>query len=102
MSNASITPGTGVQFTPRSMVAFCVSSFTVNLYPVVDETMAVHERAHAFHVNKATLASQPIPIQLQLDALGNQLNLAATMDGVIQDWTRYFQEHWFDFFTSRY
>jgi hypothetical protein len=59
--------------------------------------MEVHERAHAFHVNKAALASQTIPIRLQLDALGNQLNLAATMDGVLQDWTRYFQNHWSDF-----
>ena len=73
MSDASIAPGLGAQFNPRSTVAVRVSSFTVNLYPVVEETMAVHERAHAFHVNKAALASQPIPIQLQLDALGNQL-----------------------------
>ena len=97
MSDASISPGPAAQFTPQSMVAVSISSFTVNPYPVVEETMAVHKRAHAFHVNKAALASQPIPIQLQLDALGNQLNLAATKDGVIQDWTRNFQDHWFDF-----
>jgi hypothetical protein len=59
--------------------------------------MEVHERAHAYHVNKAALAAQTIPIQLQLDALGNQLNLAATMDGVLQEWTRYFQDHWSGF-----
>ncbi len=78
-------------------MAVCVSSFTVNLYPVMEETMEVHERAHAFHVNKEALTSQLIPIQLQLDTLGNQMNLAATMDGVIQDWTRYFQDNWFNF-----
>ena len=97
MSNAAIVPVTGLQFTPRSLVAVRVRSYTVNLYPVVEETMEVHERAHAFHVNKATLVSQAIPIRLQLDALGNQLNLAATMDGVLQDWTRHFQDHWSDF-----
>ena len=59
--------------------------------------MEVHERAHEFHINKAALASQTIPIRLQLDALGNQLNLAATMDRVIQDWTRHFQDNWSDF-----
>ena len=85
MSDATIAPVTGGQFTPRSLVAVCVSSYTVNLYLVVEETMEVHERAHAFHVNKTALASQTIPIQLQLNALGNQMNLAATMDGVIQD-----------------
>jgi hypothetical protein len=86
MADAAITPGTGGPFTPRTLVAVCVGTYTVNLYPVVEETMEVHERAHTFHVNKAALSSQAIPIRLQLDALGNQLNLAATMDGVIQDW----------------
>ena len=57
MSNAAIAPVTGSQFSPRSLVAICVSSYTVNLYPVVEETMEVHERAYAFHVNKAALAS---------------------------------------------
>ena len=90
MSDAAITPVTGGQFTPKTLVAVRVSSFTVNLYPVVKETMEVHKRAHVYHVNKDTLASQTIPIQLQLNALGNQLNLAATMDGVLQEWTRYF------------
>ena len=50
----------------------------MNLYPVVDETMEAHERAHMFHVNKAALALHTILTQLQLDALGNQLNLAAS------------------------
>ena len=83
MSDASIAPGTGGMFTLRSLVAVCVGSYTVNLYPVVKETMAVHEHAHTYHINKAALASQVIPIRLQLNALGNQLNLAATMDGLI-------------------
>ena len=97
MSNAAIAPVTGAQFTPKSLVAVCVNSYTVNLYPVVEETMEVHECAHAFHVNKEALASQTIPTRLQLDALGNQLNLAATMDGVIQDLTRHFQDSWYSF-----
>ena len=97
MSDATITSVTGGQFTPKTVVAVCINSYTVNLYPVVKETMELHERAHAYHFNKAALASQTIPIQLQLDALGNQLNLAATMDGVLQEWTRYFYDHWFEF-----
>ena len=62
MSNAAIAPVTGAQFTFKSWMAVCISSFTVNLYPVVEETMEVHELAHVFHVNKAALASQTIPI----------------------------------------
>ena len=96
MSNAAIAPVTGGKFTPRPLVAVHVSSYTVNLYPFVEDTMEVHERAHAFHINKAALASQSIPTGLQLDALGNKLNLAATMDGVIQDWTRFFQDNWYN------
>ena len=57
----------GSQFTPRSLVAVHIGSYTVNLYLVVDETMEVHERAHRFHINKATLALQNIPARLQLD-----------------------------------
>jgi hypothetical protein len=78
-------------------VAVHLCSYTVSLYPVVDETMEVHERAHAFHVNKAALSLQTIPIWLQLDALGNQLNLAVTMDGVIHNWLRRYQDGWYNF-----
>ena len=59
--------------------------------------MKVHERAHTFHANKAALDSHTIPTRLQLDALGNQLNLAATVDGVIHNWLWYYQDNWYDF-----
>ncbi len=62
MSDAAITPVAGGQFTPKTLVAVRISSYNVNLYPVVKETMEVHERAHAYRVNKAALASQTIPI----------------------------------------
>ena len=85
MTNTTIAPVAGSQFTPRSLVAVRIGSYTVNLYLVMDETMEVHERAHAFHGNKAALTLQTIPTRLQLDALGNQLNLAVTMEGVVHD-----------------
>ena len=50
MSDAAITPVAGGKFTPRTLVAIRVSSYTMNLYPVVDETMEVHERAHVYGV----------------------------------------------------
>jgi len=97
MTKATIAPVAGAHFTPRTLVAVRVSNYTVNLYTVMDETMEVHEHTHAFHVNKAALASQTINPRLQLDALGNQLNLAATVDGVIHDWLRYYQDNWYNF-----
>ena len=63
----------------------------------MDETREVHECAHAFHINKAALTLQIISTQLQLDALGNQLNLAATVDGVIHNWIHYYQDNWYSF-----
>ena len=41
MSDAAITPVAGGQFNPMTMVAVRVNSYTVNLDPVVDETMEV-------------------------------------------------------------
>ena len=67
------------------------------LYPVVDQSMLPHERAHAFHYNKTALAAQNIDLWLQLDALGTQLNLIATVDGTINDWFQFFYDSWFDF-----
>ncbi len=54
--------------------------------------MPPHERAHAFHINNTTLAAQNINTRLQLDALGIQLNLSATVDGTINDWFRFFND----------
>ena len=94
MTNATISPVVGAQFTSRTLVAVCVSSTSANLYLVMNETMEVHERAHAFHANKDALTLQTITPRLQLDALGNQLNLPATVDGVIHVWIWYFQDNW--------
>ena len=94
MTDATIAPVAGAQFTPRTLVAVRVGSNSVNLYPVVDETMEVHESAHAPHVNKAAISSQTITPRLQLDAMGNPLSLPATVDGVIHDWIRFFQDNW--------
>ena len=39
MNKATIATVVGTQFTPRTLVAVCVGSYTVNLYLVADETM---------------------------------------------------------------
>ena len=75
-------------FAPRALVPINIGRGTVNLYPVIDQTMATHERAHAFHINKTALSSQNIDLRVQLDALGHQLDLSATVEGVINDWLR--------------
>ena len=59
--------------------------------------MQPHEQAHAYHINLTVLSSQNIKPRLQLEALGHQLNLQATVDGVIRDWSCFFHDRWYDF-----
>ena len=73
-------------FVPRALVPVTVGRLTINLYPIINGNMATHERAHAFHINKTALLSQYIDLCVQLNALRHQLNLSATVEGVINDW----------------
>jgi len=59
--------------------------------------MATQERVHAYHINKTALSSQNIDLRVQLDALGHLLNLSAMVEGVTNDWLRYFYDRWCDF-----
>jgi hypothetical protein len=59
--------------------------------------MQPHKRAHAYHITLTALSSQNLDLRLQLDTLGHQLNLQATVDGVVNNWLRCFQDHWYDF-----
>jgi hypothetical protein len=88
----------GTPFAPRVLVPVAVGCTTVNLYPVIDPGMPVEECAHGYQINKMALASAPIDLRVQLDALGQQLNLAATADGVRNDWLRFLQDSWCDFY----
>ena len=82
----------GGPFAPRALVPINVGRVTVNLYPIINQSMATHERAHAFHINKTALSSQNIDLCIQLDALGHQLKMSATFEGVITDWLQYFYD----------
>jgi hypothetical protein len=84
-------------FAPRTLVPVSVGCTTVNLYPVVDHTMMVHKRAHAFQINKNALSSQALDLRVMLEALGQQLNLSASVEGMIGGWLRCFQDSWVDF-----
>ena len=69
----------------------------VNLYAIINPGMHVEERAHAFQINKTALASMPVDLRVRLNVLGQQLNLAATVDGVQYDWLCFFLDIWCDF-----
>ena len=86
MSDPPAASSISTLFAPCALVPVRVGAITIMLYPVVDQSMLPHERAHAFNYNKTALAAQNINLWLQLDALGTQLNLIATVDGTINDW----------------
>jgi hypothetical protein len=67
------------------------------MYPVINPSMEPHKRAQVFHIYKTALCSQTIDLQIQLDALGYQLNLGARVNGVIHNWLRQYKDHWFNF-----
>jgi hypothetical protein len=77
-------------FAPRTLVPVSVGCTTMNLYPVIDHTMMVHKQAHAFQINKTALSLQAFVLGVMLDALGQQLNLSASVEGMIEKWLWYF------------
>jgi hypothetical protein len=87
----------GTPFALRALVPVSVGCLTVNLYPVIDHTMLVHERAHAFQLHKTALASQALDLRVMLNALGDQLKLSTSAKGIIKEWFWFFQDCWFDF-----
>jgi hypothetical protein len=59
--------------------------------------MMVHECANAFQINKMALASQALDLCIMPDALGAQLNLRTSIEGMIKEWLQFFQDSWFNF-----
>jgi hypothetical protein len=82
---------------PRPLESVQINKQTVNLYPVVDLTMKPPKYAHTFQINKTALATPSIDQSAMLDALGNQLNLSAIVDGVLSDWTCHICLNWCNF-----
>jgi hypothetical protein len=97
MTNTKLPASHGTPFAPRALVPVAVGRTMVNLYAVIDPGMQVEERAHAYQINKTTLVSMPVNLRVRLDALGQQLNLAVTVDGVRDDWLQFFHDSWCDF-----
>ena len=84
-------------FVPRELVVVTVGRLTAKLYPVLEPSWPVHERAHAFQINKAALENLPVEIGILLDVFGAQLNSSTTVEGKIQDWKEHFDSMWHDF-----
>jgi hypothetical protein len=97
MFNAVAPANPGTPFAPCALVPVSIGRTSINLYQCVDNSIQPHEQAHAYHINLTAPSSQNIEPRLQLEALGHQLNLQATVDGVISDWFCFFLDRWYDF-----
>jgi hypothetical protein len=84
-------------FTPLDLVDVSIGRISTKLYPKISLAMPVHERAHAFQVNKAALTNLPTGFCLILDAFGAQLNASLMVEGILSDWHRFFKDQWMDF-----
>ena len=86
-----------MSFAPLDLVDVPVGRMALKLYPKITPAIPVHERAHAFQMSKAALKDLPTKLQLVIDAFGAQLNASLTVEGILSDWRRYFNEQWMDF-----
>jgi hypothetical protein len=89
--------GNKMVFVPRDLVSIQVGRLYASVYPKVEPTMPIHERAHAFQVIKSTLKSLPVDTRLILEAIGTQLNCNAQVDGSMFDFCSMFNKSWYNF-----
>ena len=84
-------------FVPLNLIDVSVGRINVKLYPPLTKDMPVHERGHAYQVNKAALTNLPVDFSLILDTFDAQLNATLMVKGIMSDWHRYFKDRWMDF-----
>jgi hypothetical protein len=85
-----------MSFIPRDLVLVIVGCHSTNVYPKVEATMPVYERAFAYQVAKSTLESLPINIRLIIKAMATQFNYNATTNGLMYDWKSVLNEGWYN------
>jgi len=83
-------------FTPKALVPIKVVGQHVHLYPIIDETMEVHERAYAHHVNKTNLSLLDTSPRQVMTAFGHQIGQSTAIEGEMTDFLRRFSDQWSD------
>ncbi len=85
-----------MSFVPKDLVTVQVGRLSASLYPKIEPSMPVFERAHAFQVAESAPKALPVDQRLILDARGTQLNCSTIVDGLMHDWRGLFDAAWFD------
>ena len=80
--SAATPTSSGPLFIPKETVAVVIGKQTVHIYPTVDPSMHIRERAHAFHITTTALQSLRLPSDVYLDSLGMYLDSATTVAGL--------------------
>ena len=83
-----------MSFEPKKAVPVQVGKISLMLYPQIDASMPIWERAHAFHLNRSACAASNADQNTQLEALGSQLNLESIVDGSRADFQNHFSSNW--------
>ena len=95
MSDSHSPARASAPFAPRAFVPVTVGR----------TALSCHRSRHATsrtsvcipHQRYSSIFPESIDLRAQLDALGHQLNLSATVDGVIQYWLHHFYDRWSNF-----
>ena len=83
-------------FVPREVVSTVVGRQTYQLYPKIDDSFSIEERAYAVHCLVAALEALRVEQRLYYDTIGTHLNCAAVVDGLIHDWLSHFDRNCFN------
>jgi hypothetical protein len=86
-----------ITFEPKKLVSVLIGKAYVNFYPQIDATMPIWECTHAFHINRSAAISSNADQNLQLEALGSQLNLELIINGSKADFLAYYHNNWMNF-----
>jgi len=98
MTTQAVVPsGNEMAFVPRDLVSIQVGRLYASVYPKVEPTMPIHERAHVLQVIKSALVSLPVDTPLILEAIGTQLNCNSQVNGSMFDFRSVFDKEWYNF-----
>jgi hypothetical protein len=84
-------------FVPHILVTVQPGCLLASVYPKIEPSMPVFERAHAFQVVKSALEPLPADTRLIFDAIGTQRNCSAIVNGLMFNWHSLFDSAWYDF-----
>lgn len=85
---------TGPAFVPKDTVNVVIGKQNVNLYPTLDPSWNVQERAYAFHLTTTALKGLHLTSDVYIDNLGVFLGCQTVVAGLKTDFMDFFHDNW--------